>query len=104
MVKFSSGFKLIKPRQYDYKPLYYDREKEEQQSRRAMHDESEYKPGMIVGNMRRERYAREKSKSNDAQRRVLIRVAIIIALLALSVAILSKNNLIDGIVKLFMDI
>ncbi len=83
-------FSQRKPKAFDYKPRYYDPEKERREQRRrelcgpdTYHPNEEYKPGMYLRNQIRERRAYRISKDRDAKRNSMLRLAVILVLLVL---------------------
>lgn len=97
MLKFTA-FKTKKPRQFEYKPRYYDPEKEARDKRKAEllgPDaegilEGEYKPGQYIkANMMRSKAMADRKKKEDKLTR-LIRITVAAALLLLIAFFLLK--------------
>ena len=85
-------FSQRKPKAFDYKPRYYDPEKERREQRRrelcgldTYTPNEEYKPGMYLRNQVRERRSQHISRDRDAKRNSTLRLAVILALLVLVV-------------------
>jgi len=81
-------FKLSKPKQFNYRPLYYNQDKEELEERirnieaevRAEQQGGEYSPRIRKGYMR-EKFTRGTKAKKDSNRRLLI-IMVILAVLA----------------------
>ncbi len=83
-------FSQRKPKPFDYKPRYYDPEKERRELRRkelcgpdAYTPQQEYKPGMYLREQARDRRSHHISRDRDAKRNSMLRLAVILALLVL---------------------
>lgn len=81
-------FSQRKPKAFDYKPRYYDPEKERRDQRRrelcgpdAQAPQQEYKPGMYVRNHVRDNRMYRISKDRDRRRNSSLRLAVILVLL-----------------------
>lgn len=79
------GFKNLgrKPRQFEYKPRYWDPEAEEREARRRMilgedYAEGEYKPGMYIRERRLLRMQERERERSERGRRVAIRTVLFI--------------------------
>lgn len=103
-----SGFKTGKPRQFSYKPLYYDPEQEERDLRNALREEKnskEYKPGSLVKGMRMERYGgsdvNSKRMEKEARTRVMIRLCIGLILLFIVGYVIMNSTLLDSMFTVF---
>lgn len=99
-----------KPRQYSYKPVYYDPEKEEREARRRVSEQSaetdkKYVPGSLIHASRRARIMGTELKSSsiedaDKRRRIIIRLAIFLILLFLIGYAMMKGNFIEIILSI----
>ncbi|MEG1554191.1 MAG: hypothetical protein RRZ64_04035 [Rikenellaceae bacterium] len=91
-----------KPRQYSYKPIYFDPEKEEREERRRAslsnaEQDAHYVPGSLIQASRRSRimgtsHKPSKIESADKQRRIILRLAIFLILLFLVGYVMMKSN------------
>lgn len=113
MLGISSGFKRNKPRQFEYKPRYFDPEKEEQEARSAAregrHNSEKYVPGSLVKGMRMERYRsgsgdshNEKRQAMEARNRTIFRLAIFLFLLLLVGYIVMNSTLLETVFSTFI--
>lgn len=94
-----------KPRQYSYKPIYFDPEKDEREERRRASEQSvdaekNYVPGSLVHASRRARIMGTSRKpsaieSADKSRRIIIRLAIFLVLLFLVGYAMLESNLFE---------
>lgn len=104
MLGISSGFKRNKPRQFDYKPLYYDQEREERDER-LNKGNKEYTPGSIVKGIRNERYRSKDVHSErmdaDKRNRTAIRLVLIIFMLILVGIALLNSTFLENILMSF---
>ncbi len=87
-----SAFKTRKPRDFDYRPRYFDPEKEAREERRrevlgekAFDDgDKEYKPGMYIGELRMRRGIiadrRQRAKSRAGSMRLVIFIVLVVVL------------------------
>lgn len=88
----ASPFKTRKPRQFEYKPRFYDPDKEAwEQRRKELFGEEEtpsgkdekYHPGQYVEQMRFRRGIMAERQRNAKRRPAVMRLALLIALLGL---------------------
>lgn len=104
MLGISSVFKKTKPRQFSYKPLYYDQEKE-QRDEKFNKNNKEYKPGSLVKGMRNERYCSSDIHSErmaaEKRNRTTIRLVLIIFMLILVGIALMNSTFLEGILMVF---
>lgn len=99
-----------KPRQYSYKPIYFDPEKEEREERRRASEnsaetEKNYVPGSLIHASRRARIMGTSRKpssieSADKQRRIIIRLAIFLILLFLVGYAMMKSNFFEAVLSI----
>ncbi|WP_300828326.1 hypothetical protein [uncultured Rikenella sp.] len=73
-----------KPRQFEYKPRYWDPEAEERETRRRMilgddYAEGEYRPGMYIRERRLLRMQEQKRERAQRQKRNSIRTVLFLA-------------------------
>ena len=87
MIGFTA-FKTRKPRQFEYKPRYYDPEKEQREQRRKElgldtepRPEGQYKPGEYIrGNMRVRRGIGQRKTSKRSRPLILFGVLILLGI------------------------
>ena len=99
---FGSGFRR-KARQYSYKPLYFDPEKEERDARRKLSssekDEKPYVPGMFIRSVRSQRILgiepKDKVIDKEKTRMIIIRLVIFFVILVLLGYGLMSSNFIE---------
>lgn len=105
-----TGFKVKKPRQYSYKPLYYDPEQEEVQQRKNAREsrlsEEKYVHGSIVKNMRMERHNPVSSHNMklelmNARKRKTLRLFIFLILLFVIGYIVFNSSFLEKLLLLF---
>lgn len=101
-----SGFKTRKARQFNYIPRYYDEEQEARDARKAKNDKQDYKPGMLVRNMKRERYQTNVEETSSlrsmAKTRTIRRSVIILLLLGLTAYIIVNSTVLETIFTAFL--
>lgn len=113
MLGINTGFKRNKPRQFEYKPRYFDPEKEEQEARSIARegrcDSNKYVPGSLVRGMRMERYRstsgdthNEKRQAIEARNRTIIRLGIFLFILILVGYIVMNSTLLETVFSSFM--
>lgn len=103
-----SGFKTNKPRQFSYKPRYYDPEQEERDLRKELREEKiskDYKPGSLVKGMRMERYinsdVNNKRMAQEARTRMMIRLGIGLILLITIGYIIMNSTILEKMFTVF---
>lgn len=109
MLEIKSVFKKQKPRQFSYKPLYYDPEQEERDLRDSLHSnepKKEYVPGSLVKGIRMERYKNNDPKnrekiSTDARNRVILRLLIVLFLLFMIGYIIMNSTILETMFTVF---
>lgn len=88
----ASPFKTRKPRQFEYRPRYYDPDKEAWEQRRKelfgedespKEGEENYRPGQYVEQLRFRRGVMAERQRNAKRRPAIMRLALLIALLVL---------------------
>ena len=89
----ASPFKTRKPRQFEYRPRYYDPDKEAWEQRRkelfgeeepsAPEDKENYRPGQYVEQLRFRRGIMAERQRSAQRRPALVRLVFLIALLVL---------------------
>lgn len=96
MLKFTA-FSTKKPRQFEYKPRFYDPEKEAREKRKrellgpeAIDIEGEYEPGQYIKRQRLYREAQPPRKSNNEKITRIIRFTVMGILAAIVIAFLLK--------------
>lgn len=99
-----------KPRQFSYKPIYFDPEKEEREERRRASEESaeaekNYVPGSLIHAARRSRIMGTGKKASsiesaDKQRRIIIRLAIFLILLFLIGYAMMQSNFFEVVLSM----
>lgn len=102
-----SGFKRNKPRQFSYKPVYFDPEQDERTAREAKNAVGDdYVPGSIVRGMRMERHTtgsdvNSKKMAQDARNRTVIRLMIFLCLLFLVAYIVMNSTMLETMFTVF---
>ena len=83
-------FSQRKPKAFDYKPRYYDPEKERRELRRrelcgpdTYRPNDEYKPGMYLREQIHDRRCNRTDRGREVKRNSMLRLAVILALLVL---------------------
>ncbi len=74
-------FSRPKPKQFDYKPLYYDKKKDEQEERKkelGVTDSDDHMDQFKAQLTRRWRYEREKDKRKYSELRTIIYILIVV--------------------------
>lgn len=108
MLEINTVFKKKKPRQFSYKPRFYDPEQEERDVRSAMRSDKpvkDYVPGSLVRSVRMERYkhtddvANRDKISKDARNRLLLRSIIFLFLLFMVGYLIMSSTMLE---KMFM--
>lgn len=73
------GIRTPKPRQYAYKPVFFDPEKEEKEKRRKQLEESD--EGYVPGSELRDKMKLKRSRMDDSLKRKSRRSSILITIL-----------------------
>lgn len=91
MIGFTA-FKTSKPRQFEYRPLYYDPDKEEMEKRKqkvlgeaAQEDQesANYQPGKYIAEARMRRSIEEDRRNAEKRKSGVIRLAIFVVLVGI---------------------
>lgn len=111
MLGINMGFKRNKPRQFSYKPRYFDPEQEERNARNAAREslcnEDKYVPGSIVRGVRMDRYKsvgtthNDKRQAMEARNRAIMRLIIFLFILILVGIIVMNSTLLETILSTF---
>ncbi|MDZ7740868.1 MAG: hypothetical protein U5Q03_03740 [Bacteroidota bacterium] len=93
-------FKRPKPKQFNYQPLYYDKEKDEREQRKKKlgYTDSDDKADQLRAQIRRKwRYEYEARKKRSSE----LRTVVYIAIAGLAIYLIFFTNIVDNLVRAF---